>query len=369
MTGSLLRQLAMARSVGQWLPGYLRARRHRSSAPPRRIWLTIADHFEPWWHEPDEATALARVERWARLWPAIAQRHRDSAGRPACYTFFYPEEQYHGAVMDALAAMHQRGIGDVEVHLHHDGDSEQAFVERVTVFLQRLRHRHDLLHEDENGIRFAFIHGNWALDNSRPDGRYCGLNNEISLLRDLGCYADMTLPSAPSPTQARMVNTIYWATDDPARPKSHDIGVPVTPGKRAVGDLLMIPGPLALNLREWRTPGVPKVEVGELAGNCIPTEHRARLWTSVAPRLGDDVFVKLFTHGAPEKNAVPLLEQGALSRTFEFVSTEAARIGADLYFVSAWDMWRAVDAIRCGADPVETVIAPPLLPRREAVAL
>ena len=51
-------------------------------------------------------------------------------------------------------------------------------------------------------LRFAFIHGNWSLDNSRPDGRWCGLNNELILLRELGCYADFTLPSAPSDTQA-----------------------------------------------------------------------------------------------------------------------------------------------------------------------
>ena len=38
---------------------------------------------------------------------AIARRHVDSAGRPACYTFFYPEEQYHPGVMDALAAMRE----------------------------------------------------------------------------------------------------------------------------------------------------------------------------------------------------------------------------------------------------------------------
>ena len=38
--------------------------------------------------------------------------------------------------------------------------------------------------------RFGFIHGNWCLDNSRADGRWCGLNNELILLRELGCYAD-----------------------------------------------------------------------------------------------------------------------------------------------------------------------------------
>ena len=60
-----------------------------------------------------------------------------------------------------------------------------------------------MAHWASNGrVVFGFIHGNWALDNSRPDGKYCGLNNEITLLRDLGCYADFTMPSGASPTRA-----------------------------------------------------------------------------------------------------------------------------------------------------------------------
>jgi hypothetical protein len=223
-------------------------------------------------------------------------------------------------------------------------------------FIGRLHDRHGLLRKDADGrTRFGFIHGNWALDNSLPDGRFCGLNNEITLLRDLGCYADFTLPSAPSPAQTRIVNTIYWATDDPRLPRSHDTGLPVTAGGRDGGDLMMIPGPLTVNLREWRTPSVPRLEVGELAGNCVPTRHRTRLWTRVAPRLGGDVFIKLFGHGAPEKNAVPLLEDGGLERTLAYLQDESSRLGAQIFFASAWHMWRAIDAIRRGADPTLAV--------------
>ncbi|MEJ7636728.1 MAG: hypothetical protein WKF75_01760 [Singulisphaera sp.] len=52
------------------------------------------------------------------------------------------------------------------------------------------------------------------------------VNNEIDVLRETGCYADFTLPSAPSPTQTRQINSIYYASDDPRRPKSHDRGSP-----------------------------------------------------------------------------------------------------------------------------------------------
>jgi hypothetical protein len=339
-----------------WAPGYCASRlRKIGSSQAKRIWLLLADHFEPWWRKPDTRTALDRVKHWTTLWPEIALRHRDSIGRPACYTFFYPEEQYHPQAIEELSALCSAGIGDVEIHLHHDADTEDQFRERLALFIERLHQRHGLLRQDGGRTVFGFIHGNWALDNSLPGGRYCGLNNEITLLKELGCYADFTLPSAPSPAQVRLVNTIYWATDDPFRPKSHDSGIPVKQCEPTGGDLLMIPGPLTVNLREWFRPFVPKLECGELAGNSLPTRHRARLWVKAAPQIGEDVFIKLFTHGAPEKNAGPLLEGGVLGSALDYLVDEASQIGAQLLFVSAWEMWKAIDAIRRGGDPIDAV--------------
>jgi hypothetical protein len=57
-------------------------------------------------------------------------------------------------------------------------------------------------------IAYGFVHGNWALCNSRPDGDWCGVNEELTVLAQTGCYADFTFPSAPSPTQPRMVNAV-----------------------------------------------------------------------------------------------------------------------------------------------------------------
>jgi len=342
------------RTAHLWLPGWCGSRlRMRGVEPPKRIWLMIADHFEPWWRNPSDQGALERVARWTGLWPEIAQRHCDSAGRPACYTFFYPEEQYDPQVMDDLAKLCREKIGDVEIHLHHDYDTEDRFCHRMGLFIERLHGQHGLLHRENGRPVFGFIHGNWALDNSLSGGRFCGLNNEISLLRELGCYADFTLPSVPSSAQVRMVNTIYWATDDASRPKSHDRGTPVQAGGPVIGDLLIVPGPLTLNLKEWNRRLVPKIETGELAGHALPSRHRACLWTKVAPRIGADVFIKLFTHGAPEKNAVPLLEGGALGRALDYVIEEGNDIGAEVLFVSAWQMWRAIDAVRRESDPLD----------------
>jgi hypothetical protein len=355
-----LAKLESVRTLHQWLPGCAAARLREIADMRRtriaRVWVTFADHFEPWWRRADDRTALDRVARWARCWPRIARRHADNDGRPPCYTFFYPEEQYHPAALDALSRLAGMDIADVEVHLHHDAHNEGAFVDSVGQFIERLHTRHALLRRDDSGIRFGFIHGNWALDNSLSGGRFCGLNNEITLLGRLGCYADFTLPAAPSPAQTRIVNTIYWAKDDPARPKSHDTGVAVTAHGAVAGDLLIIPGPLTLNFREWWQPLVPRIEVGELAGHCQPSRHRVTLWKRVAPRIGEDLFIKLFAHGAPEKNAEPLLaDDGVLDRTMRYLADDCRRSGAQLYFVSAWHMWMAIDAIRRGVHPVHCV--------------
>jgi hypothetical protein len=323
-----------------WFPGYVRSRLKNWSSPrPGRVWLAITDHWEPYWHRASDEVAAERVALWTRVWPEIAARHADSAGKPPQYTFYYPEEEYRPAFLDALAALVCRRIADVDVHIHHHGEGQQVFCERMQKFIETLAARHGLLRRHEGRLVFGFIHGNWALDNSRPDGLDCGLNNEITLLRDLGCYADFTMPSGAHPTQARTVNTIYWATDDPLRPKSYDFGVPVEPGRPGSGDLLMIPGPLGIR---WAERLVPRFENGEIAQYDLPTAYRVRRWLSLAPRIGRDIFIKLHAHGTQERNSKALLE-GGLDNLFHLFSEECRRRTLELHYVSTWEMRRAVD--------------------------
>jgi len=279
---------------------------------------------------------------WRERWPQIASRHRDTVGNKPRYTFFYPQEQYTAAALDPLAEMAAQGIADVEVHIHHDGEGQQDFLDRMGGFIDVLATRHGLLHRDETGLRFGFIHGNWALDNSRPDGRYCGLNNEITLLRDLGCYADFTMPAVPEPSQGGPVNEIYGATDDPAGPRSYESGRPVRRGDNFRGDLLMVPGPLHLNWRGrpwWK----PRIETGELAANDRVRPERFALWIDAAPRIGGDAFLKLYTHGAPEKNASCLLGED-LDKLCCGIIEECARQKMELRFATAWEMYGAIES-------------------------
>ena len=72
------------------------------------------------------------------------------------------------------------------------------------------------------------------------------MNDEIRVLRETGCYADFTYPSAPGPTQPPTINTIYYATGRPDRPRGHDRGVAVGRGPAPEGvdpDGAGAPGP------------------------------------------------------------------------------------------------------------------------------
>jgi hypothetical protein len=300
----------------------------------------IGDHFEPLLGGTDVQKACQRVDRWRRSWPEIAARHVDSSGRPPQYTFFYPQEEYRPELIDPLADMARAGVGDVEIHLHHDGEGERDFVDRMEGFKEALHVRHGMLRKIDGKVSFGFIHGNWALDNSHPDGKFCGLNNELTILKELGCYADFTLPSAPSPAQTRIVNTIYWATDDPVRPKSHDTGERVVPGGNAKGDLLMVPGPLGFRFGE-NGRLAPRIEMGEIAGYDLPSRFRSRVWLNTAPRVGDNIFIKLHTHGTQDRNMGPLLD-GGLDTLFTAMEAECQAAGLRLHYATAWDVYNAI---------------------------
>ncbi len=122
-------------------------------------------------------------------------------------------------------------MGDVEVHLHHDRDHAERLRDFLHSYTEMLVERHGFclgMRKEESDM----IHPrNWALDDSHPDGRWCGVCNEIEILIETGCYADLTMPAAPHGAQTSMVNSIYYAVDDPMRPKSHDRGVPARVAK------------------------------------------------------------------------------------------------------------------------------------------
>jgi hypothetical protein len=337
--------MKLPRHAEIWLAPYLKDRLRKNLWPgkPKRAWVAITDHYEPLGTGASIETALGRVAQWREKWPRIADdAPRDAVGQRPQYSFFYPQEEYRRDLLEGIAEIVRLGVGDVEVHLHHHNEQRDAFIRKVTEYCRRLTCDHGLLRQQDGRTVFGFIHGNWALDNSRPDGRFCGLNGEIALLRDLGCYADFTMPSAPSPTQGRVVNQIYWCTNNSGnRSRSFDQGIEACVGGGRRGDLLMITGPLGLRFGERL---MPRLEAGELAGYDMPTASRVRQWFDLAPVIGEDVFLKIYTHGAAERNLEPLLN-GGFSCLFRWITEEADRRGIEVHWATAWQMYQAAAAL------------------------
>ena len=301
-----------ARNMQYWLWGYLTRPKPPKVDGPIHVMFCFVDHFEPNWGRVDMPTQRRRVDRWCEEYRAMASRHRDADGRMPQHGFFYPEEEYVPEHLDKLQALCAEGYGEIEIHLHHDNDTPENFVATIERFNHLLHERHDALPRDPvtGQLRFAFIHGNWCLDNSRADGRWCGINNELVLLRELGCYADFTLPSAPSETQTAMSNAIYYAKDDPHRPKSHDKGVPMRVGGRPSGDLLIIQGVLGLNWKNRRFGIIPRIENSDIRRGCPPTRDRVDQWVNTGIHVEgrpEWVFVKVHTHGTQERDMDTLL--------------------------------------------------------------
>jgi hypothetical protein len=170
------------RGLGYWLPTYLRDWRRRGlprAGEPVHLLLCVCDHFEPKLGGAGPAQAASRVARWVEDYPKAFACFRDSDGRPPRHTFFYPAEEYEPEYLDALGGLCKAGFGEVEIHLHHDNDTADNLRRTLIEFRDTLANRHGLLsrHRETGALGYGFIHGNWALDNSRPDGKWCGVKS------------------------------------------------------------------------------------------------------------------------------------------------------------------------------------------------
>lgn len=344
------------RNVGLWWRDYLRHLRERPGAvaagTPTHVMFCFVDHFEPRWGKADFTREQGRVARWVEGYPKACEGHRDADGFAPRHTFFFPSEEYHPDHLDRLTALCAAGFGEIEVHLHHDDDTEAGLRANLREFLDRLVERHDALPLGPGGTpQWAFIHGNWALDNSRADGRWCGVNNEIAVLADMGCYGDFTLPSAPSDTQTATVNSLYYATDDPARPRSHDTGVRVRAGGRPSGDLMILQGPLCLRwkLRGWLP--VPAIENGDIRAENMPTPRRVDAWVRTGIHVEgrpDWVFVKIHTHGTQDRDMEALLDNAMPALFTDLEQRYNDGVRHVLHYVTAREMYNIARAAEAG---------------------
>ncbi len=384
----------MLRAMDRWLPGYVASlwRRPRLSGGPRHLLVCIADHFEPFDCTilPDGtvtggvATEAAResIDSWCRDYRVTLGAFRDSDGQPPRHTFFYPWDEYEGGCLDRLATFCREGYGEVEIHLHHRNDTEEGVREKLTACRDTYSNLHGLLgrRAEVGGRRsevgsersrggmygadsakaegqpvYAFVHGNWCLCNARPDGDWCGVDRELAILAETGCYADLTFPSAPDSTQPRCVNTIYYGRD----PREGERGPQVAwhagharGGEGLSNGVLMIPGPLGVNwnLRKWGI--VPRLENGEISGANPATAERLSLWQQIGvsvPGQPDWTVIKLHTHSAAPANRAAVLGPAMAEFHAALANLASGSHAWKLHYVTARELFNIIKAAECGS--------------------
>ncbi|MBK6695350.1 MAG: hypothetical protein IPG50_24530 [Myxococcales bacterium] len=345
--GALLRKEAHLWVHG-WLEHRARLAFERKPRGERHVLFALCDHYEPLHGGVDSERGRARVARWRNDYPKMASRFRDATGRPPRHSYFFPGEQYERALVEPLGELCELGLGEVEVHLHHDGDTRATLRRSLEETLAHLM-GHGLISRGARGeARWAFIHGNWCLANARRDGRWCGVDDEMELLYELGCFADFTFPSAPDQCQPALVNCIYYPRGDVRRRRAYEDGERAFAGMGKRDRLLLIEGPIALSLRakDSRGKGRLRIESAALDASDPPDRARVETWLDQAVRVegrSEWTFVKVHTHGAPEANASVMLD-APIAAMHEALAEGARARGAKLHYVTAREMYNVARA-------------------------
>ena len=290
-----------------WLPYYLWQKLHRKERPDptklTHIFLCIVDHFEPFNGPVGYATAVKRVKTWIKEYPKFADRHKDSEGKPIQHTWFYPPHLDH-SFLPYLVELCQAGYGNIEMHLHHNHmkpfpDTSETLRNKILKCIDDYG-KYGIFRQPDGKPRFGFIHGDWSLDNSGGD-HLCGVNDELTILRECGCYADFTFPCL-NKCQPALVNQLYYAIDDPERPKSYNWGIPVRVGGEAPKGLMIIQGIIGLRPDKRKRFGFA-IDHSDLDYNDPPTPARIDFWVRNSLAVEGKPnwrFIKLHTHGGRE---------------------------------------------------------------------
>jgi hypothetical protein len=321
----------------------------------QNIIFIIANHFEPAWKESgahDLDTQLRRLDDWYEMARKTGEAVRDTDITKFRHTNFYPAEQYHPKILEKMAAMQKEGLGEVEVHLHHGveaPDTPENLRKTLIEFRDCLAEEHKCLSrfDGEGKPMYAFVHGNLALDNSF-DGKYCGVDDEMQILQETGCYADMTLPNAPSEGQVPMLNKIYECGLPLAERAAHRKGKQV----RAFGNQPQLPliftGPLIFNwTRRVKGIPLPRIDDGALAANQPMDLARFRRWRSANITVQgrpEWIFVKLYCHGFFDQDQQACIGEDA-QRFFSEIIEAGEKTGAyKIHFASAREAFNMVTA-------------------------
>ncbi len=305
-----------------WVPAYCWQRIVREAAPrPFHLVMAIADHFEPYIapgrpkNFVSRSEQILRVQNWCQRYPQVFDRWRDRSSSPFKHSYFYAAEHYDAEIINILSEHCHRGWGEIEIHFHHgisSPDTADNTRRSLITFRDRLLAHGCLCHLDNSSDpRYGFVHGNWALANSAY-GRFCGVDEEMQILADTGCYADFTLPSAPSVAQVRKINSLYECKAPLDVRGAHRRGHDLVCGRTPTHFPLIVQGPLALSFHRRKYGILPVLENSAITSANPPSPLRLKSWMNARITVRgrpDWVFVKLHCHGMDPRDTPTLLGQ------------------------------------------------------------
>jgi len=314
---------------------------------PVHLILAVADHFEPAIDPEDGQKRVSRSEQerrlewWRKEYPKAADRWRDSEGRPFVHTYFYPAEQYDEGLLEILADHCHSGWGETEVHLHHgvtEPDTPENTRRMLSEFRDRLAYRHRCLAREEGSDlpRYCFVHGNFALANS-AEGQYCGVDSEMKILAETGCYADLTLPTAPGdPAQTAKINSLYECALPIEKRAPQRRGLDLRLGRAPQTLPIVVQGPLLVTLTSSLARRSLFIDNGAITAPHPMSLERLSSWVHVHGRP-DWLFIKLHCHGMdPTQKDVVI--GAAFGRFLEELAGGAESRKETLHFVTAREM-------------------------------
>lgn len=354
-----LEQIQNIRFSLPWLVRYpfsrLKTRFRSNYKGKRNLIFCIANHFEPGWNGKEIYSIdvqRRRLESWSKDAARIGEIVRDTDGTKFRHTNFYPAEQYDSVLLSQMSELSRDGLGEVEVHLHHgiEGPDNAENLERNLIeFRDVLADEHKCLSRLDGVGKpmYAFVHGNWALDNS-AGGMFCGVDNEMAILRETGCYADMTLPSAPDRSQVPVINSIYECGLPLEQAAAHRKGRRLRVGVGIHSFPVIITGPLLFDWskRIGHIP-IPKVENGELAHFRANSIERLKRWIDADISIEgrpDWVFIKLHCHGFFDHDRSACIGDDAIRFFSEIINHGERTDEYTVHFTSAREMFNIIMA-------------------------
>ncbi len=338
VASSLFRWRAMV-----WLPSYLTATEIDPAIPDhqKHLIFLMVDHYE---HGTTDKATQANKE-WCDSFRELSNSYRDNYGNRFRYTWFYPYDHHNAAIMRELSLMAYEGHGEVEMHWHltsalglTPADYPAALAEAVSWYQQ---FGAMITAGADPRTAFGYVAGSWDLDSARPGPKSHGITNQITSLFNEGCYADFTYSTIGTPAQPAKVNSLFYVTDDPLKPKSHNDGEDVLVGSVVNDRLMIFEGPIAM---DWHGG----LEYAAIEADPRFSHERVDKWIKANIHVigrPEWVFVKVYSHGAQSKNVVIAHDMEVMLKN---VIARCEERGIALHFMSAREAFNVVKAAEAG---------------------